>query len=94
MRQQEEALPAFQDGTENPPGLSTLRQAVKRYLKQQNLSLFCDIDINTIGQWFAFEGQIDSHTTRSILFSMVPKQNGSRYVIDRLRVDGSIGSDF
>ena len=38
------------------------------------------------GRWFELSGKVDSYWTRSVLFSLVPKKNGRRFIIDKLQV--------
>jgi hypothetical protein len=67
-------------------GLWKFKTAVNRSLSERGVERFCDVSLSQKGNWFELRGTVDSHYTRSLLFSLVPKQNGRRYIIDKLKV--------
>jgi hypothetical protein len=54
-------------------------------LIERGVGHFCHVTVNRKGQWFELQGAIDSQWTRAVLFSLVPKNNGRRFIIDKLR---------
>jgi hypothetical protein len=54
--------------------------------KRQGVHKQCSVDVERLGRWFVLRGRVDSHRTRSQLFSMVPKKDGARWIVDHLRV--------
>lgn len=69
-----------------------LRRSVSDYIAQKGVERYCDVAVKKNGQWFEFSGQVDSHWTRAVLFSLVPAKGGRRYVVDKLRVHGAFSS--
>ncbi|MBN2340403.1 MAG: hypothetical protein JXX29_16935 [Deltaproteobacteria bacterium] len=62
-----------------------LQSAVNEFI-QQSASEHCAVDVTMNGEWCVFEGTVDSHWTRAMLFSLAPKTGGQRYIIDKLQV--------
>ena len=63
-----------------------VRSAVNRYLIERNVGHYCQVTVNLREKWFELEGLVDSQWTRAVLFSLVPPDNGKRYIIDKLKI--------
>lgn len=69
------------------------------YLEQKSLEVVdargvkgkCDFKVQRDGHWFIFDGKVDSQSTKSELFALVPKVDGALWIVDRLRTEGSPG---
>lgn len=55
-------------------------------LKRHGVHEQCSVEVERQGRWYVLRGRVDSHRTRSQLFSMVPKKDGARWIVDHLRV--------
>ncbi len=68
-----------------------LRKRMDQYLMERGVGHFCNVTVRKSGQWFELAGCVDGQWSRAILFSMVPKQGGKQYIVDRLQiVDGPL----
>ena len=94
MKHRQGAPDAMPKATTIPLDLLAVRRAVNDYLDQRGLEPFYDVAVKKDGIWFEFSGRIDSQWTRAILFSLVPKQAGCRFVIDNLMVDSFLEEDM
>lgn len=63
-----------------------LKQKIADYLADRGVSHCCDVSVERQGRFFELSGCVDSFWTRSVLFSLVPKHRGQRYIIDKLQV--------
>ena len=45
----------------------------------------CDFRIRFDGRWCIFDGEIDSPSTKTELFALVPEFDGALWIVDKLR---------
>ena len=74
------------DGPNYPFAVFDLKKSITAYLKERGVNHFCKVTVTLKGRWFELSGKVDSYWTRSVLFSLVPKKNGRRFIIDKLQV--------
>lgn len=63
-----------------------LRQRVDQYLMERGVGHYCSVTVRKSGSWFELEGSVDGQWSRAVLFSMVPKQGGKQFIVDRLQI--------
>lgn len=66
--------------------LHELRTKVHRYLKDRELYSRCEVEVKQRGQWYEFHGHVGSPGIKSVLFGLVPRQNGAQHIVDHLRM--------
>ena len=69
-----------------------LKKRITTYLIDRGVGHFCEVSVNQQGRFYELSGCVDSFWTRSVLFSLVPKQRGRRYIIDKLQVVSGLDS--
>ena len=69
-----------------PSSVYELKQKIVDYLADRGVGHLCQVQVNKRGRFFELKGRVDSFWTRSVLFALVPKYRGQRYIIDKLRV--------
>jgi hypothetical protein len=57
-------------------------------LAERGVEELCDLEVLRDGNWFIFDGSVDSQTTKIELLSLVPEIDGASWIVDRLRVAG------
>ena len=62
------------------------RHRVQKLLSERCLDERCSLRILEQEHWFIIEGCVDSHNTKSSIFSLVPKHEGAQWIVDRLRI--------
>ncbi|MFO8071068.1 MAG: hypothetical protein R6V85_04260 [Polyangia bacterium] len=83
MRTDSDQLPPF--GGETPFADNELEMFLER---SEQLLRYREgqVEVERQGKWFVLEGTVDSHRTRSQLFSLVPRKDGAQWIVDRIRV--------
>lgn len=71
---------------EDDATLTFFRQACRKLLKDLDVERKCCFDLQRNGNWFILEGYVDSQTTKSRLFCLVPELEEARWIVDRLRI--------
>ena len=69
-----------------------LRSAIHSFLSERGVGRRCHVTVNRKGCWYELKGNVDSQWTRCIIFSLVPKVDGHRCIIDKLHV-GTLESE-
>ncbi|HUU00114.1 MAG TPA: hypothetical protein VM425_01595 [Myxococcota bacterium] len=57
-----------------------------QYLSENGLTGKCDVNIDRRENWFILDGWVDSFKTKCCLLDMIPEINGSRWIVDRIRI--------
>lgn len=54
-------------------------------LRKMRLDDECRIEVMEDGPWTIFDGRVDSQSTKTRLFGLVPQVDGAQWIVDRLR---------
>jgi len=68
------------------PYLNDFMRSGERMLEERGLDREFGLRAFRRGRWFLIGGRVDSHQTKSIIFSLVPEIDGARWIVDRVHV--------
>jgi hypothetical protein len=68
------------------PYLEDFLESGEQILEKLGLDREFGLQVFRRGCWFLIGGRVDSHQTKSIIFSLVPEMEGARWIVDRLHV--------
>lgn len=71
---------------EDDATLTFVRQSCRKLLQDLGVGEKCCFDVQRNGNWFILDGHVDSQTTKSKLFCLVPEFEEARWIVDRLRI--------
>jgi len=66
--------------------LKFVRRCSKQVLIRRGVQDSCRFEIRRDGNWFILDGWVDSQSTKSELFSLIPQMEDARWIVDRLRI--------
>jgi len=67
------------------PPTPILEQKSLEFVDAKGVRDECDFSVRRDGPWCVFDGKVDSLSTKTALFAMVPEVDGAMWIVDKLR---------
>jgi hypothetical protein len=73
------------EGSNDPRPHQRLERKSLEMVERQGVRQACEFKVLEQGRWTIFDGKVDSQSTKTRLFGLVPEVDGAQWIVDRLR---------
>jgi hypothetical protein len=70
---------------DTPPTVINLQKRSEEVVNARGVRAQCDFTVRRDGRWCVFDGRVDSQSTKTELFGLVPEVDGAHWIVDRLQ---------
>ena len=67
------------------PSAISLQKKSEEVVNARGVRTECEFSVRRDGRWCIFDGQVDSQSTKTELFGLVPKVDGALWIVDKLQ---------
>jgi hypothetical protein len=67
------------------PSAIKLQKKSEEVVNARGVRAECDFRVRRDGRWCIFDGRVDSQSTKTELFGLVPEVDGALWIVDKLQ---------